>query len=234
MTDQTSHEVLNPSGANSADFGSAGDLFPTDDQEEKRSFHGSKIETDIRIPGKSFRADFNTVSDSKLYTIMVMMLLFGAYDTIVLKAQDMYEVEVDGEVQEYTHPYFQCLVMFSGQALCLIIYFAKKFCCGPKADNSSALDQDAPKEVGGLKTRINPLWLLIPASCDVGASTCMFIGLTQCDASVYQMLRAMLIPVVATFSIVFLKNKYYLHHYVSIVAIVVGVAIVGLVSVQAH
>lgn len=44
----------------------------------------------------------------------------------------------------------------------------------------------------------------------------------------------MLIPVVATFSIIFLKNRYYLHHYVSVVAIVVGVLIVGLVSVQAH
>ena len=48
------------------------------------------------------------------------------------------------------------------------------------------------------------------------------------------MLRAMLIPVVALFSIVFLRNKYYLHHYVSIVSIVAGVTIVGLVSVQAH
>ena len=124
--------------------------------------------------------------------------------------------------------------MFCGQALCLIIFFSKKYCCGSKSDDKSVLDGDAPKEVGGLKTSINPLLLLIPASCDVGASTCMFIGLTQCDASVYQMLRAMLIPVVATFSMLFLKNKYYLHHYVSIVAIVVGVAIVGLVSVQAH
>jgi len=187
----------------------------------------------VRIPGKSFRADFNTVSKSKLYTIMVMMLVFGAYDTIVLKAQDKYEVEIDGVLQEYTHPYFQCLVMFSGQALCLIIYFSKKYCCGPKGNNSSVLE-DAPKEVGGLKTSINPVLLLIPASCDVGASTCMFIGLTQCDASVYQMLRAMLIPVVATFSIVFLKNKYYLHHFVSILFIVVGVLIVGIVSVNSH
>ena len=89
MTDNTPYDVLNPSGANSQDFGSGADLLPEIGETEKRSFHGSKIETDgVRIPGKSFRADFNTVSKPTLYTIMVMMLLFGAYDTIVLKAQD--------------------------------------------------------------------------------------------------------------------------------------------------
>lgn len=140
--------MLNPSGANSQDFGSLGsraELFPAGEQPDKGSFHGSKMETDgVRIPGKSFRADFNTVSNAKLYTIMVMMLLFGAYDTIVLKAQDKVEIEVlvDGVLikEEYTHPYFQCLVMFSGQALCLIIYFSKKYCCGSKSDDKSALD----------------------------------------------------------------------------------------------
>ena len=44
----------------------------------------------------------------------------------------------------------------------------------------------------------------------------------------------MLIPVVTLYSIVFLKNKYYLHHYVSILSIVFGVSMVGLVSVHAH
>ena len=48
------------------------------------------------------------------------------------------------------------------------------------------------------------------------------------------MLRAMLIPIVALLSILFLKKRYYIHHYVSIICIVAGVSIVGLVSVHNH
>ena len=48
------------------------------------------------------------------------------------------------------------------------------------------------------------------------------------------MLRAMLFPIVALLSVIFLKKKYYFHHMVSLVSIVMGVSIVGLVSVQNH
>ena len=36
-----------------------------------------------------------------------------------------------------------------------------------------------------LKTNIHPMWLAIPASCDVCGSTLMFIALTMTSPSVY-------------------------------------------------
>ena len=48
------------------------------------------------------------------------------------------------------------------------------------------------------------------------------------------MLRAMLFPIVALLSVIFLKKKYYLHHLISLISIFTGVVIVGLISVENH
>lgn len=81
-----------------------------------------------------------------------------------------------------------------------------------------------------LKTNINPLLLAIPAALDVVASTLMNIALTMVAASVYQMLRGMIIIVTAVMSIIFLKKKLYRHHWSSIAVIFTGVFMVGLAA----
>lgn len=58
----------------------------------------------------------------------------------------------------------------------------------------------------------------------------MNIALTMVAASVYQMLRGMIIIVTAAMSILFLKKKLYLHHWSSIATIFIGVFMVGLAA----
>jgi len=82
-----------------------------------------------------------------------------------------------------------------------------------------------------MKTKINPFLLLIPACFDICGSTLMFVALTQCAASVYQMMRGIIVVITAAMSILFLGAKQYTHHWVSLFMIVAGVAIVGIVSV---
>jgi drug/metabolite transporter (DMT)-like permease len=81
-----------------------------------------------------------------------------------------------------------------------------------------------------LKTNINPLLLAIPACCDVIASTLMNIALTMVAASVYQMLRGIIVLIVAAMAIIFLKRKLYIHHWTSLACIFIGVFLVGLAS----
>jgi drug/metabolite transporter (DMT)-like permease len=81
-----------------------------------------------------------------------------------------------------------------------------------------------------LKTNINPLLLAIPASFDCIASTLMNIALTMVAASVYQMLRGMIIIITAGMSILFLKRKLYRHHWSSMGVIFLGVFMVGLAA----
>ena len=62
----------------------------------------------------------NKISNSKLYLLMLMMLISGTANTLQTKAQDNIDI---GNGNKFTHPYVQCAVMFIGELLCLPIYF---------------------------------------------------------------------------------------------------------------
>lgn len=59
----------------------------------------------------------------------------------------------------------------------------------------------------------------------------MFIALTQCAASIYQMMRGVIVVITAGMAMIFLGRKQYCHHWLSLGTIVTGVFIVGLVGV---
>ncbi len=73
--------------------------------------------------------------------------------------------------------------------------------------------------------------MAIPASCDVAGSTLTFVALVLVPASVYQMMRGLIVVITAVMSIIFLGKKQYRHHWVGVFCILVGVASVGVVSV---
>ena len=127
-----------------------------------------------------------------LYGLMLGMLITGACNTIFLKLQDTAKTTIDGHVDiPYTHPFLQCSVMFLGEFSCFIAYLIKNWYLNrsAKKTNNEAIQLMSPgaqmAEQVNLKTKINPLWLAIPASCDVLGSTLSFFALTMCAASVY-------------------------------------------------
>ena len=118
--------------------------------------------------------------------------------------------------------------------MCLIVYFL--FFRGKKQTEDE--EESIPLSPGTqmaqetqLKTNINPLLLAIPASFDFCGSTLMFVALTQCAASVYQMMRGIIVVITAGMAMIFLGRKQYLHHYISLLIIVAAVAGVGLVGI---
>ena len=78
----------------------------------------------------------------------------------------------------------------------------------------------------------NRLLFAVPAVFDVLGSTCNFFGLSRVAASVYQMMRAFMIVITASLSVIFLKRKYYIHHMIGICLVIGGVIIVGTVSIH--
>ena len=59
----------------------------------------------------------------------------------------------------------------------------------------------------------------------------MFIALTMVDASVYQMMRGIIVVICALLSVIFLKQRLHRHHWTGVVFIVAGVAEVGWVAI---
>lgn len=180
-------------------------------------------------------ADQNKLPNWQLYLIMLLMLIFGTCNTIIMKLQDQVKVGVDDKGKDilFTHPYFQCANMFIGEFGCLLAYFIRK-ALTKKSENDQKMLLSPGTQMANqtnLKTTINPLYLAIPATCDIVASTLMFIALTQCAASVYQMMRGIIVIITALLSMAFLGKKQYLHHWASLLSIIAGVTVVGLVGV---
>lgn len=73
--------------------------------------------------------------------------------------------------------------------------------------------------------------LAVPASFDFFGTTLMFVALTMCAASIYQMMRGIIVVVTAGMAMAFLGRKQYFHHYFSLFLIVSAVAIVGVVGI---
>jgi len=76
------------------------------------------------------------------------------------------------------------------------------------------------------------MWIAIPALFDICGSSLMFVALTMTAASIYQMMRGVIVVITAFMAIQFLGKKQYAHHWVSLFAIVLGVFIVGLVGIM--
>ena len=60
----------------------------------------------------------------------------------------------------------------------------------------------------------------------------MFIALTMVDASVYQMMRGIIVVITALMGLIFLGMKQFRHHWTGIVLIIAGVAEVGWVAIK--
>lgn len=71
----------------------------------------------------------------------------------------------------------------------------------------------------------------LPACCDIAGTTLMNVGLLFVAASIYQMTRGALVLFVGLFSVLFLKRRLYIYHWLSLVIVVAGVALVGLAGV---
>lgn len=139
------------------------------------------------------------VTKSFLYSIMLAMLLTGTANTIVGKYIDLqiapkviYPANSPQNPENYPvcypflHPYLQTAVMFIGELSVYLALFAKLHFDKRAQQQEQLLSPGAAQaQKQHMKTNINPLKLAIPASCDLCASTLMFVALTMVSPSVY-------------------------------------------------
>ena len=175
---------------------------------------------------------------------MIGMLLTGSCNTIILKVQNQTQgAQEVGDPnypnQKYTHPFIQSAILFTGCFICFIPYYLKvayqKYYKKVNEDEevmieSQTIDPNSTK----LKTSINPILLLLPAVLLNASGTLMMLALTMVAASVYQMLRGMIIIATAVLSITILKRKLYRHHWSSIILIFTGLSLVGVAVLLAE
>jgi drug/metabolite transporter (DMT)-like permease len=162
---------------------------------------------------------------------MLLMLLFGASNTIIQKFQNEIKTEdpkTGEKTMRYQHPFFQALCMFIGEFSCLGVYKFLEWRANKKYGGRENNPEYIHAQKNNLKTEINVALFAIPASFDITGSTLMFIALVLIAASIYQMMRGTLVFIIAGMSVFFLGRRLYRHHWSSLAVIFVGLFMVGL------
>ncbi|KAL0113772.1 hypothetical protein PUN28_012709 [Cardiocondyla obscurior] len=155
--------------------------------------------------------------------IAVLQIITGSFNTLSVKYADLQVVVgEDEQLRHFNHPFMQSLFMFFGEVLCLVAFKFFYYYYNRRSDGS--VDNNVLTK--GSRT-FNPFVLLIPALCDMFATSIMYIGLNMTYASSFQMLRGSVIMFTGLFSIGFLNKKLELREWIGIGFVIAGLAFVG-------
>ncbi|KAL4494117.1 hypothetical protein ABPG72_016073 [Tetrahymena utriculariae] len=152
--------------------------------------------------------------------LLASFLIVGTFSSLIFKGQSKCVVEGSA----YNHPFMQSMTMYIGEALCMFLYIA--YITKYRERYQKKLE-DAEKN--GKQTKINPLLLIIPTSCDFITSTLSFFALEFMPTSLYSMVRGGGLIFTTIFSVVFLKRKIYRHHYLGLLIVMIGITTAGVV-----
>lgn len=81
-----------------------------------------------------------------------------------------------------------------------------------------------------MSDRVNFLIFAIPTACDFVTSTITFFAINMMPLSVNLMIRGGNIIVTAVFSIIFLKKKLFVHHYLALSTAIIGLVFMGVMN----
>ncbi|MFH4975528.1 hypothetical protein AB6A40_002237 [Gnathostoma spinigerum] len=168
----------------------------------------------------------------------VLLVITGSVNTIAAKWADT--IKIDG--RKFNHPFFQAIVMFVGEILCLFAYFVvlyiqrrqwkryqKEQSTSSQGSASDLKEVNAGGEADQIPSipRFNYFLFAIPAVCDVIATSIQYLGLNLTSASSYQMLRGAVIIFTGLLSKLFLRMTLQLFRWTGMIFVVVGLVIIG-------
>uniref|UniRef100_U5EUX3 Putative solute carrier family 35 member f6 n=1 Tax=Corethrella appendiculata TaxID=1370023 RepID=U5EUX3_9DIPT len=161
---------------------------------------------------------------SKYQLILAATLVItGSINTLSTKWADNLSARgSDGNVRKFEHPFVQACAMFLGEFLCLLTFKFAYYYLRRKNDGS----EDRHDLVKGNRD-FSPFILLLPALCDMIATSIMYVGLNLTYASSFQMFRGSVIVFVGMLSVAFLNRQLVAREWSGIAIIILGLAIVG-------
>ena len=168
------------------------------------------------------------LSNIQIYGFMLLLLTTGSINTIANKLQ---QNTVSEDVLYKGHQKFITFCMFNGELLCLLIYWLKEGRFKKKKKSESLISGEHKVDENNKKKEPKIWYFLFPAIFDILGSSIASISLSFLASSIYQMFRGAIIIFTCTASILILKSKYYRHHFLGILIVIIGLCIVGLNAV---
>ena len=166
-----------------------------------------------------------TLTQCQIYLFMLLLLTTGSINTIANKLQ---QNTVSLDIKYAGHQKFITFCMFNGELLCLLIYWIKEGRLKKRKKSEALISSDGQKKN---KKEAKIWYFLFPAIFDILGSSINSISLSFLPSSIYQMFRGATIIFTCIASIIFLKSKYYRHHFLGIMIVITGLVIVGINAV---
>ena len=160
-----------------------------------------------------------TLTNCQIYFFMLLLLTTGSINTIANKLQQSTEAL---EIKYKGHQKFITFCMFNGELLCLLFYWLKEGRFKKNVKSEKLIQSEKEKKQPKI------WYFLFPALFDIMGTTISSISLTFLPSSIYQMFRGAIIIFTCSGSMLFLKSKFYRHHFLGIFIVVIGLCIVGL------
>lgn len=157
------------------------------------------------------------------------MLLSGCINTISKKAQNKSSaIGWNTPEHKFVHPWFQTIIMFIGEALCVFGFIYQRQ-SARKKEQKNIQEGNAPaaQEIGGVNARIWQPILILPTFLDLLGTSFGGIGLVYCAPSIWQMLRGSIIIFTGLLSWIFLKRKLKPFRWFAICFTIIGLVAVG-------
>ena len=182
-----------------------------DDQNEKLNLNKftELMESDNII-------DINNKQTLSIITfIIVILILISSGIDLFITTRKLPKFATLGTL--FVHNQFLIFCMFLGQAICLLVYFSKLSLF--KKNNENIEEPKKP---------ISYLYFLILAILSVIANNLKIFIFAYLLPSIQQMFLSNLFILTFIVNFLYLKKKYYRHHFLSICIIILGVTIYGL------
>ena len=236
ITENEVNNILNECGRKTT-LKQTGELIKKVNQDNERStidFNNfvklMKTENIDSLENEQKQIEKKTLTNCQIYLFMLLLLITGSINTSANKLQ---QNTVALQIKYAGHQKFITFCMFNGELLCLLLYWIKegRFANKKEEGKSEALITDSGNNETKKPKKPKIWYFLFPAIFDILGSTISSISLSFLPSSIYQMFRGAVIIFTCSSSIIFLKNKYYRHHFFGIFVVVIGLVIVGLKAV---
>lgn len=163
-------------------------------------------------------------------SLAALMVISGSFNSLSVKYADQQTaVGTNGVSHKFNHPFMQSSVMFFGEMLCFIVFKVAYYYYYRKDDGS--VDSNSLTKGSQI---FNPLILLLPAMCDMLATSIMYVGLNMTYVSSFQMLRGAVIVFTGILSTAFLNRKFGAREWTGIGFVILGLALVGMSDILAR
>ena len=160
--------------------------------------------------------DNKTLSNFKIFLLFILLALGSTIVQISIKILN--KLETLNQLFE-GHHFFIIFCMFLGEFLCLIIYYIHE-----------SLFTKKNEEENGPKKHLSLYYFLLLAILNIISNIIVIFALSYLVTVIYEMCNAFIIFLTFLASIIYLKKKYYRHHFLSIILITLGASLNGYYS----